>query len=255
MKSKEGIKECVRLSFLFAKLNFKLRNAGSYLGVLWYLLEPLAFFLIFLLIKRNINVGEIPYYLPYLLMGIILLNFFNSTTNNAMSSIQSNKNIIKSVKVPLESFPLSKLMQFCFSHAFEVFLFIILLTYYNSLTWNILFYPLFFLIYISFIFGLSLILTTISIFVADFRNIWMVLSRIFWLATPIFYSLKENTLLYKINMFNPLYHFINLFRETIIYNKIPDIYYMIFLILFSGLMLYLGLKIFSRYKNKFGEYI
>ena len=47
-KMKEKIKSISALSFSLAKANFKIRNEGSYLGIFWYLLEPLAFFIVLL---------------------------------------------------------------------------------------------------------------------------------------------------------------------------------------------------------------
>ncbi|HNU96023.1 MAG TPA: hypothetical protein PKH95_01275 [Candidatus Magasanikbacteria bacterium] len=38
---KEKINNIFNLSWQLAKANFKLRNEGSYLGIFWYLLDPL----------------------------------------------------------------------------------------------------------------------------------------------------------------------------------------------------------------------
>jgi len=49
------IKKTLSLGFSLASAQFKLRNEGSYLGVLWYLLEPLSFFAILLFLAGVIS--------------------------------------------------------------------------------------------------------------------------------------------------------------------------------------------------------
>ena len=68
------IKRFWDLSFYLAKSGFKLRNEGSYLGIIWYLLNPILFFcLLFVVFSQSLG-SEIENYAIYLFIGIIIFN-------------------------------------------------------------------------------------------------------------------------------------------------------------------------------------
>jgi ABC-type polysaccharide/polyol phosphate export permease len=75
------------LSWALALARFKLRIAGRYLGIFWYVLEPLAFFIILLSLQVNVGAGSIPHYSAYLLLGLIMTNFFIGTTGSGKSTL------------------------------------------------------------------------------------------------------------------------------------------------------------------------
>ena len=82
-------KQVLSTSLALAKANFKLKNEGNYLGILWYLLEPLLMFFIFLAVRRILG-ADIPYYPMYLFLGLVIFNFFRKTTTDATRTIINN---------------------------------------------------------------------------------------------------------------------------------------------------------------------
>ncbi len=62
----KDVRNILRISLILAKTNFKLRIEGSYLGILWYLLNPLALFLILLLIKTYCIFRSLHPLLPFI---------------------------------------------------------------------------------------------------------------------------------------------------------------------------------------------
>ena len=97
------IKEFLHLSLEIAKAQFKLRNEGSYLGVLWYLLNPILMFLLLLFLFSQRLGGDIPYYPLYLLLGIIMYNFFQQVTSFSLGSMKDNREIMKSINFSREA--------------------------------------------------------------------------------------------------------------------------------------------------------
>jgi len=88
----EKFKRTFKIALALAKTNFSLRIEGSYLGIVWYLLSPLALFLIIILIKNNITSDfSIKNYEIYLLLGIISFNYFlNKQAKNIIFCLLSN---------------------------------------------------------------------------------------------------------------------------------------------------------------------
>lgn len=219
-----------RLAGTLAVSRFWLRNAGSYLGVLWYLLEPLVFFLLILLLRPSLFVADIPQYPSYVLLGLIMVNFFVATTSAAVKSLRDSRDLVKSVSMPLESLPLSTVLQFCLSHTFEFALFVVFAAAYGELRMTVLVYPAIFAVYALFTLGMSFLLATVGAFIEDLGNIWPAFSRLLWLATPIFYAITPGSFLSVINQLNPISHFIGFAREIVVYGRAPDV------VAFGGLM-------------------
>ncbi|MCH7640633.1 ABC transporter permease [Patescibacteria group bacterium] len=107
----------IRLSLALAKANFKLRNEGTYLGILWYLLNPLLLFALLFLIFFDRLGQNIEQYPLYLLLGIIMFNFFQQATTEATKIIDQNRHLIKSINFPKESL-IASIISTTFSRGF-----------------------------------------------------------------------------------------------------------------------------------------
>jgi ABC-2 type transport system permease protein len=245
----------LRLSLSLAKFKFKLRNEGSYLGIVWYLLNPLLFFTLLFLIFNDRMGNNIPYYPLYLLLGVIMFNFFQSVTTESTTAILDNRSLIKSIKFPHESLILSNVLKTLISHIFEIFVLAIFLVIFKiSLVW-LIFYPVIILLFCMFIYGASLALSAFTVYVVDFRNIWDFVARLLWFATPIFYSIGGQSKLFLLNLFNPMYYFITFARDMIIYNKLPELWIISGAVMCSLISLTIGLFIFNKFKKRFAEKI
>lgn len=250
------IKQTFALGFQLAKAEFKLRNEGSYLGILWYLLNPILTFSVLYFIFADKLGSDVYHYPAYLLLGIILFNLFQTITVESTRSILKEYHyIIKSINFPRESLVLSIVLKHTFAHIFEFILFCILLISTGvSLVGTLYYIPLLF-IFILFIYGFSLLIAGLTVYFVDLDNIWSFAIRIIWFGTPIFYVLERTTALYTLNLFNPVYYFISAGRDLIIYNNIPPLYISIGAILWSIGFLLTGMIVFKKLKIKFAELI
>jgi len=251
----QKLKSTLGLSFQLAKANFKLKNEGSYLGYLWYLLEPLATFIIFILIRGVIRGGKSPNYGLYLIIGLVVFNFFRNITTSSAISILKNRGFIKTTNIQKEVFVISDILQATFSHIIEIFVLIIFLLIFNIPIVRTFFYIFIFMIYLIFNTGLAFLLATIGIYISDLSNIWKILARLLWFATPIFYTVKPGELLYNLNQFNPLYYFVTSTRDFILYGTLPTLGGIIKLILMSIVVFIIGILIFNKNKNKFADLV
>ncbi len=243
-----------QLSLALAKAQFKLRNEGSYLGIFWYLLNPLLMFVLLLLIFSTRLGQEIPYYPLYLLLGIIMYNFFHQITTFSIKSIDENRDIMKSINFSRESLVASNVLRTLFSHIFEIIIFIIIALFFGLSFKGFIFYIPILLFFSIFLYGFSLILTSLYVYFIDIENIWLFVSKLVFFATPIFYELGEGKL-FILNLFNPLYYFITLARDFVIYNKMPELWIFAGALLFSLAFFVVGSFIFAKLKKKFAEFL
>ena len=249
------IRHAIEFSLSLAKVQFKERNEGSYLGILWYLLNPLLTFMLLLLIFHDRVGSEISRYPLYLLMGVIMFNYFQIVTTESTTTIPANKSIIKSVNFPRIALVGSTGITHIFSHIFEMILVVIFFSYYKVTFSGLIFYPVVFFLFAVFVFGMSLMLAAVHVYFIDLKNIWSFVSRLIWLGTPIFYSVGGQKRLMIMNLFNPVYFYITMARQLIVYQKIPSLWIMMGGVFYSLVFLAIGLFIFNRLKNKFAELI
>src|SRR6185437_986059 len=84
------------------KTDFKLRYQGSVLGYIWSLLRPLLMFLVlYLVFTVFLPVGKgVPYYPVYLLLGIVLWNYFNEATTGSVGAIVGKGDLLRKLNFP-----------------------------------------------------------------------------------------------------------------------------------------------------------
>jgi ABC-type polysaccharide/polyol phosphate export permease len=250
------IRRILGLSLVLAKAEFKLRNEGSYLGILWYLLNPILTFGLLLLIFNDRLGGDIKYYPLYLMLGIIMFNFFQSTTiESTKSIINEHHYLIKSMDFPREALILSIVFKNLFSHFFEIILFFVLILFFKINLFYGLYYLPILVLFSIFVYGFSLLLSSLSVYFVDLDNIWNFAVRIVWFGTPIFYTIAGQNKLLVLNFFNPLYYFITIARDLLIYNKMPELWFIFIILGISLFILYLGVIVFKKLKVKFAELV
>lgn len=250
-----NFKRLFDLSFSLAVAEFRLRNEGSYLGVFWYLLNPILMFLLIFSVFAGRLGNDIPQYSLYLLLGLIMLNFFQNSTTQSIRAIGDSRGIMKSISFPREALVLGTVMSCIFSHLFELALFFIVCLFLGVSFFGIFWYFLVFVFFVLFVLGLSFIFSSIQVYFVDLENIWLFASRLIMLGTPIFYSIGGQLKLFYVNLFNPLYYFIALSRDLIIYRVFPEKWLVFGALGYSVLFFVMGLVLFNKLKLKFDELI
>ncbi len=241
------------LSLALARAQFKLRNEGSYLGILWYLLNPILMFILLLLIFSNRLGQNIPYYPLYLLLGIIMYNFFHQITTFSIKNMDEYREIIKSINFSRESLVSSNVLRTLFAHIFEIIIFIIIALFFGLSPIGFISYIPVLLFFCIFLYGFSLILVSLYVYFIDIENIWIFISKLVFFATPIFYQITKTSKLFMLNLFNPIYYFITLSREVVIYNRLPGLWLFIGALSFSLAFFVVGTLIFLKLKRRFAE--
>ncbi|MBU0766563.1 ABC transporter permease [Patescibacteria group bacterium] len=243
------------LLFEMTKVRFKLRNEGSFLGVFWYLLGPLLTFIILLLVFSARLGSGVEHYPLYLLSGIVIWNFFSASTSSSLNSIMGQAGLIKSLPVRRDLLVFSTIFDAFFSHIFELVILFGLMAYFGVLSKTILLFPIILILQLMFALGTGFALSSLHFIFRDLGQVWSVLMRAWWFVTPIFYVLNEGGPGEKVNMFNPMYHSINISRDVLIYGKIPNTTSLIIFTCFAIAAYVMGYFIFTRISPRFAEYI
>ena len=99
----------LRVLRVIASTEYKLKYADSALGYVWSIAKPLAMFAVLYTVFGRffkLNVG-FEHYPLYLLIGIVLWNFFVDATNLAMPSLVARASLLRKLAFPHLVIPLS----------------------------------------------------------------------------------------------------------------------------------------------------
>lgn len=250
------VKECFKFRDLIYELvsrDIKVRYRRSVLGMLWTILTPILQMLVMALVFSRLFRFEIENYVVYLLIGNIMFGFLSDTTNAALWSIIDNAGLIKKVYIPKCLFPVTKTLSNVVNLGFSLIslLFVMVITK-STFHWTILLIviPIFYCV--LFTMGISTLLATYTVFFRDISHLYTVFTLLWMYATPIFYpaSLLQETAPWLLTL-NPMYHFIDYFRQLVLYGKIPGVQENLICFAIGLVSLLLGFAAMSRNQKKF----
>lgn len=176
------------------KTDFKLRYQGSVLGYIWSLLRPLLLFLIlYLVFTVFLPVGKgVPHYPVYLLLGIVLWNYFGEVTTGSVGAIVGKGELIRKLNFPkyniIVAVALSALINLLLN-----FIVIAIFMYFGhvSISWQAIWIlPLLIELFLVSI-ALAFLLSALFVKFRDVSYIWEVLMQAGFYATPIIYPLSR----------------------------------------------------------------
>lgn len=203
------------------RTDFKLRYQGSVLGYAWSLLRPLLLFaILYVVFVKFLRIGgNIEHYPVYLLLGIVIWNFFSEMTTQSATSIVARGDLIRKIKIPRWIIVISSSL----SATINLFLNLIvvgILAVANQVDFsiNVLLLPLSLLQVYVFALGISFLLAAAYVKYRDVNYIWEVLLQAGFYLTPILYPLSmiPNLTFQKIILLNPVAQAIQGARHAIL---------------------------------------
>ena len=228
---------------------------NSFLGVLWSFLNPLlqisVYALVFPLILRN-NQDN---YVIFLCCGLIPWTFFATSINRSAFSFIENGNIIKKVYFPREIIPISVVTSEAINFLISTIIILGFVIFGGlGITKYVLLYPIVLIIQYFIVLAISLIISSICVYLRDLQHFVGVALQLLFYAAPIVYapsSIPEKfTWILK---FNPMTYIINSYRD-IFYNQTMiegRALIIVFLIAIIGCII--GYLIFSKLEKGFAE--
>lgn len=188
--------------------DFKIRYQNSVLGYIWSLLRPLGLFVIlYVVFVKFLKVGAaVPHFPVYLLVGIILWNYFSEVTNNSVQMIVGQGPLIRKLSFPRYVMVLAGSVSALINLTLNaVIVSIFMVLNHVELRSTVVLLPL--LIFELFIVSIAVAFFLSAAFVKlrDLNYIWEIIMQGAFYATPILYPLSvvENETIQKILLLNP----------------------------------------------------
>lgn len=247
-----------KYSFLLSQLvkrDFKVKYRGSILGFLWSILNPLLNMIVLSIVFSQVF-KAVDNYKMYLLSGIVIFGYFSDASSIAVTSIVGNFGLITKVYFPKFIIPLSKTLSSAINLVNSLIVFIIIGCFLGIKVWaGYLLIPYVLICLLIFATGVSFIVSAAQVFFRDTQHLYGVLMMVWMYSTPILYPLDiiPATFL-PIFKANPLYIFIDFFRQITLYGVVPQIESFVMCALWSIGMFIIGSILFVKNQKKFIYY-
>jgi ABC-type polysaccharide/polyol phosphate export permease len=199
------------------------RYKRSVLGVFWTMLNPLLMMLIFTLVFSVFFRFEIKHFEVYFLSEYLPWIFFSQTTVAAMASMAWNGPLMKRVRIPRSIFAVATTLSGIANLVISCIpLAIIMLIKGAPFSSAVVFLPLSFLILGAFTLGVSLTLSSLSVYFADIKETYQAAVFGLMYLAPIIYplSIVPAKYLWLVRL-NPLVHLLQIVRDPIYNGRLP----------------------------------
>jgi ABC-2 type transport system permease protein len=247
--------------------DFKLRYQGSALGYAWSLLRPLLLFCILYVVFikfMHIDFG-IQHSAVYLLLGIVIWNFFGEMTSLSVGSIVGRGDLIRKIRIPRWIIVISSSLTALINLALNlVVVAVFMAVNHVDLMSSVVFLPILLIEVYLCALGLSLILAAAFVRFRDVSYIWEVALQMLFYLTPIIYPLSRIPYesLQQFVLLNPVAQVIQDSRYVLISHQTPTLHNIgaptwIMIIPYSLplLLFVVGLLYFKRESRSFAENI
>lgn len=243
------------LTKTLALTEFKRRYHGSVLGYFWTLLKPLLLFAVLYIVFSILMRFPVENYQIYLLLGVILWNFFAEGTATGLASLLNKSSLISKVNFPRILIVIGATFSTLITFVLNFLIFIVFLVWSDiPFDASMLFFPVYVIAEYITILGVSLLLSVLFVRFRDISHIWEIILQLgFWL-TPIFYTIEIVPIEYhSIFYLNPMARIIWYSRTIFLGGHIPSLWLNSLIIIFSVVILAFGLFVFNRLNRNIVE--
>lgn len=257
-----------KLIWKLAKNDFKTRYAGSYLGALWAMMQPVVtvilYYFVFDVIFQNrgqlLASGIVAPYVLWLTAGLVPWFYFSEALNQGTQALMEYNYLVKKVVFKISILPIIKIIAATFIHIFFITVMLVLYAAYGySFDIYLIQIPYFSLCMFIFVLALSYATCSIVIFFRDLTQIINIFLQVGMWATPILWDISflsgKNEKYQIFFKMNPVYYVVNGYRSAMFEKSWfwQDFYSTVYFWIVVAVLFGLGALIFKRLKVHFAD--
>ncbi len=230
----------------------KRRYAGSSLGIIWSVLNPLLHMVVISLVFSTMFSRSIDNFPIYYLTGQIFWTLFSTATQDAMTALSDNRSLLVRTRLPKQTFVLSRIYTALANFGYTCIAYIVMLVVFRiKLSAAMLLFPLAVLFMLAISTGVGYMLSVAYIFFADVKWLYSVFLTLWMYLSALFYPVsKLPEAMQNFIEYNPIYIVIAFARECVMEGRVPDMMMWIRLIGWSAGSLAAGYYFFRSKGNQ-----
>lgn len=245
------------LLFVLVQKDIQVRYKSKILGYLWSVASPLAFAFVYFVAFKLVMRVDVENYPLVLISGIFPWQWFSNTVASSPKLFIGSASLIKKVRFPRSIVPLASALNHMIHFILSLPVILLFLFIFNqtpSFTW-LYGVPLLLCIQLMMVFGISLTLSSLNLFLRDIERLTDVLMRFTFYFTPIIYPIELIPDQYKhLIPLNPVAPLIISWRELILFGTL-DLDYVIISFFHAVLLFTIGYYVYKQLVWRFAEVV
>jgi ABC-type polysaccharide/polyol phosphate export permease len=235
-----------------ARAELRGKHSSTALGRLWGVLDPLfqaaIYYMLFTIIRRGARPTE---FLHVLIAGVFLFQLALSAITEGGRSIRKSKSLMLNSTFPRALFPIATvcLGVMRFGPAVPVYA-AFHLGLQAPVGWGLLLLPALFAVQLVLMLGLALLVSTLVVIVKDAGNAVQYIGRVLFFVTPVIYpldSIPED--IRDVISWQPFFALFACYQE-VFDGRIPGLGLVIQAVLWAGVLLMIGIRVFLRHERE-----
>jgi lipopolysaccharide transport system permease protein len=204
--------------------DMKLRYKRSILGIAWSLLNPLAQLLVFSFVFHYVLPLNIPNYASFLFTGLLAWNWFQASLLSGTGAIVDNRELVKRPGFPALALPVVSLL------------------------------PLIFAVQFALTVGLVYFAAAIYVTFRDTQYLLGIALMLGFYLSPVLYDAQAIPVRFRwFYQLNPLAILIGTYRSVLLEGQFPSGFDLVYLAVFSALLVWAGYRLFMHMSYRFME--
>jgi len=174
------------------KAKLKAELAGSHIGWIWWILDPLMSMLIYMFVFTVVFKRKTTYVIAFIFLGISLWKFFNTTVNSSVTLIKQNRHTISKVYLPKFTLVLINMLCNGVKLAFAMVIVVVLMIYYQipPSIFMLQIIPVLLMLFLL-TFALSSLFMHAGVYFEDLANFVRISFQLLFYASGVFYPIGD----------------------------------------------------------------
>jgi lipopolysaccharide transport system permease protein len=250
------IQHYIDLITVLTQKEMKVRYKSTFFGYVWSIAHPLAFAFVFFMAFKVIMRIQMEGYAVFLIAGLFPWQWLSNSVNASPMVFLTNAALIKKVKLPRNILPLATVLQDMIHFILSIPVIVLFLFIYHrspSLSW-LYGIPLLLIIQLVMTYGLSLLISSINLFIRDLERLTSICMTLLFYFTPVIYPETMIPERYKtlVLFLNPLSSLMVSWRNLFL-NGTLELSLVAASFTYSIFILVLGYLVYAKLSWKFAE--
>lgn len=207
------MKHAASIAVALSRAFLMVRHERSVLGVLWYVLGPIAMLAVVAALHHSSSLTGTPT-LAALAIGLCCFSYFRAITINISSALRNSIGLLRNVTIPVSAVFGARAIESVVIHGVELLLVLIVALATHSVWYGVFVYVIPFILFSIVAIACGLVLSVVASFADDIRNAWSYLVTIVMFASPVFVEIVTTSRPWFMEI-NPMTSYIDASRAAI----------------------------------------
>jgi ABC-type polysaccharide/polyol phosphate export permease len=246
---------------IFASRALKVRYRGSILGIYWSLSNPIIMTAIYATIFGTAFVSyygnSVFNYVLACFVGLAVLNFFSTSTSQALQSLVEGGALLNKIRLPFSVFPVSTILANAFQFMVGVLPLLAVIAFvrsHNPINVLAILVPTAALFLVCM--GFALMMSALFVFFRDLPYLYEMTIFLIWITSPVFYPAQlVPAAVRPFIALNPIAMIMESFRQIALSGERPALRLMAVAMLTGLIFFAAGVAVFNYLKDDFMDLI